>query len=140
MIFLLLLIYSFFAELISLLNLHAVGGSNDGFKRPNLESVKVDQLNVITHHYGGGNPGPLRRPRSAHILLGYICPYTTFFTRNDLTKWVGPQLNWHANYHLFKKYKIVNTEVILEDQKGQLAKLVVNPLKVSQVLRGLQRK
>lgn len=65
---------SFLVELTYLLNSFIVGGPKDSYKKPNLEFIKVSQLNTLNHYDGGENLGPQRYPKFAHILLIPLFP------------------------------------------------------------------
>lgn len=80
------------------MNFYAVSGAKDGFKKPTLDFINVEHLNVTTHHDGGRNPGPLRHPKSILNLLGYSCPTSPFLPG------ITPQGGLDQRYALFKKY------------------------------------
>lgn len=53
----------------------AKGSANEGFTKPELDSINVNQINAIINRSDLRNRTPFNHPRSAHILLSYPLPY-----------------------------------------------------------------
>ena len=88
------------------------------FKRSPVGIIHVEQLNAILHHDGFGNPTQINQPRAAHNLLGYELEYTNFTAGSTSTIWIGgPTPDPPARFALFKRYGIMNKEVMVEDEK-----------------------
>ena len=67
------------------------------------DEIQVRQMNAIINHSGVQQITSFTHSRSAHNLLGYRVPYTTFSERTNIVHWIGPRPKDSEKYRLFQR-------------------------------------
>ena len=89
------------------------------FSRPPIWSVKIQQINALSHHDGGSSlHSQFTHPRAAHNLLYYTTTIRSFTKRRQketedaevryISGWLGPEVSFEGKTKLFDRYIIVN--------------------------------